>query len=271
MRIPMQIEEAKMEEVLEILQKEAENYINEASKCAYCSCNTEIQELLSQDSLERFTAITKAIGFPLKDYDYEFSKLFGISDENEDLARLMQSWITLGSSVECALQIFLAINLSNYKDSGWGSWEEFNFENVKGELYKALNSIGEENLPKKKRDSLKKIIKDFLKGKQETTHLEQLNLQSLIGFYKVNVWWIDEYTTELQIIRDYRNCVHSFKKRDIGEWDRLLDSLKFYCILLLDLRNMTPDVDDMLQLETELRAECEMEFRADHDTYQNEY
>lgn len=263
MRIPLQIEEADMKEVLEILKKEADNYVNQASKCAYCSCNDEIQELLSQDSLERFTAITKAIGFPLKDYEYEFNKMFGISNENEDLARLMQSWITLGSSVECALQIFLAIHLLNYKDSGWGKWEEFNYENVKEEIYKVLNSIGEEDLPKNKRDSLKKIIKDFLKGKKETTHLEQLNLQSLIRFYKVNVWWKDEYTEELEIIREYRNCVHSFKKRDIGEWDRLLKSLRFYCTLLLDLRSMTPDVDDMLQ--------CEIEARTEYESYYNDY
>jgi membrane-associated HD superfamily phosphohydrolase len=263
MRIPLQIKEADMRETLEILKKEAENYANEASKCAYCSCNDEIQKLLSKDSLNRFTAITKAIGFPLKDYDYEFNKMFGISNENENLARLMQSWITLGSSVECALQIFLAIHLSNYKDSAWGKWEEFNFETVKGEIYTTLNNIDEESLPKNKRDSLKKNIKEFLKTKRETTHLEQLNLQSLIRFYKANVWWKDEYTEELEIIRQYRNCVHSFKKRDIGEWDRLLDSLKFYCSVLLDLKSMIPDVDDMLQ--------CEVEARTEYKSYHNDY
>jgi hypothetical protein len=263
MRIPLQIEESDMKEILGILENEADNYVNQALKCAYCSCNDEIQKLLSQDSLERFIAITKAIRFPLKDYDYEFNKIFGISNENEDLARLMQSWITLGSSVECALQIFLAIHLLNYNDSGWGKWEEFNYENVKDEIYKALDSIGESDLAKDKKKSLKKITKNYLKTRNETTHLEQLNLQSLIRFYKVNVWWKDEYTEELEIIRDYRNCVHSFKKRDIGEWDRLLQSLKFYCTLLLDLRSMTPNVDDMLQYEAEIKSE--------YESYYNDY
>ena len=257
MNKPIQIQEADMKEILEILEKETKNFVDEVSKCAYCSCNDEIQELLSKDSLERFTAITNAIGLPLKGYDYEFNKLFGTTYDSEYLSRLMQSWITLGSSVECALQIVLAIYLFNYKDSGWGKWEEFNYESVKEQIYKVLNSVGEEDLPKMKRDSLKKIIKEFLKGKQETTHLEQLNLNSLISFYKVNVWSKDVYTEELEIIRQYRNCVHSFKKRDIGEWDRLLDSLKFYCSLLLDLRNMTPDVDDMMQLDIDERAEYE--------------
>ncbi|WP_313232127.1 hypothetical protein [Tissierella praeacuta] len=260
MRIPLQIAEATMKETLEILQEEAHNYANEASKCAYCSCNDEIQRLLSQDSLDRFLAITNAIRFPLENYDYEFYKLFGGANENEELSRLMQSWITLGASVESALQIFLAIHLLNYNDSGWGKWEEFNYENVKDEIYKALDSIDEVDLAKDKKKSLKKNIKDFLKGKKGTTHLEQLNLQSLIRFYKVNVWWKDEYTQELEIIREYRNCVHSFKKRDIGEWNRLLKSIKFYCVLLLDLRSMTPDVDDMLQYEAEIRAEYEYNY-----------
>lgn len=260
MRIPLQIEEADMKEVLEILEKEAYNYANEASKCAYCSCNDEIQELLSEDSLERFSAITTAIRFPLKDYDYEFSELLGTSNEIEELARLMQSWITLGSSVECALQIFLAIHLLNYKDSGWGKWEEFNYENVKDEVYKTLDSIDEKDLARDKKKSLKKNIKEYLKTRQETTDLQQLNLQSLIRFYKANVWWKDEYTEELEVIREYRNCVHSFKKRDIGEWDRLLRSLKFYCTLLLDLKSMTPDVDSMLEYEAELRAEFECNY-----------
>ncbi|MZK49019.1 hypothetical protein [Clostridium beijerinckii] len=262
MRIPLQIEESDMKGILEILEKEADNYVDQTSKCAYFSCNDEIQTLLSKESLERFSAITKAIGFSLKDYDYEFKKLFGC-DENEDLARLMQSWITLGSSVECALQIFLAINLLNYNDSGWGKWEEFNYDNVKSELYRALDSISEEDLGNDKKKNLKKTIKNYLKTRKETTHLEQLNLQSLIAFYKVNVWWKDEYTEELEIIREYRNCVHSFKRRDVGEWDRLLESLKFYCTLLLDLRSMTPDVDDMLQYEAEMRNE--------YESYYNDY
>lgn len=263
MRIPIQIQEADMKEMLDILSIEAQNLANEALKCAHCSCNDEIQKLISQDSLERFTAITKAIGFTLKDYDYEVNKLVGISNEIEDLARLMQSWITLGSSAECALQIFLAIHLLNYKDSGWGKWEEFNYDNVKNELFNALDSIDEVDLANDKKKSLKRITKNYLKTRQETTHLEQLNLQSLIRFYKVNVWWKDDYTEELEIIREYRNCIHSFKKRDVGEWDRLLKSLKFYCTLLLDLRSMVPDVDDMLQYEAEIRSE--------YESYYNDY
>ncbi len=249
MRVPLQIEESNMREILAILEKESDNYVDKASKCAYCSCDDEVQELLSQDSLERFIAITTAIGFPLKDYDYEFNQMFDMYNENEGLARLMQAWITLGSSVECALQIFLAIYLLNYKDSGWGKWEEFNYESVKSEIYKALDSVDEQDLAKDKKKLLKKNIKEYLKTRQETTDIKQLNLQSLIRFYKSNVWWRDEYTEELEIIREYRNCVHSFKKRDIGEWDRLLESLKFYCTLLLDLRSMTPDVDSMLEQE----------------------
>lgn len=263
MRLPLQIQEADLEEVLEILCKESENFANDAEKCAYASCNEEIQAMLSEDNLNRFRAITKAICFPLKDFDYEISRLLGSDDPKEELGRLMQSWITLGSSVEAALQIFLAIHLSNYKDSAWGKWDRFSYETVKSQMFEALNSVPEIDLNKKNRDSLKKILKDFLKSKQDTTHLEQMNLQSLISFFKIHVWWKDDYSEELEVIREFRNCVHAFKSRDIGEWERLLDSLKFYCVLLLDLRSMTPDVDDFFQYE--------MEARAEYESYYNNY
>jgi len=261
MRIPVQIKEADMKEILEIINEIAKEYTTDASKCAYCSHDSEIQELLSEDSLERFRAITKAIGYPLKDFDYEFHQLFDAGDGNEELSILMQTWITLGSSLENALQIFLAIYLSDYKNSGWGKWEEFNYETVKSEIYKALDSVSSSDLADDKRRSLKKLIKEYLKTRKETTQLEKLNLQNLISFYIRYVWSEESCFEELDIIRQYRNCIHSFKKREIGEWDRLLQSLKFYCALLIDLRSRIPDVDDILSYKAELRAEYASYYR----------
>jgi len=236
MRIPTQIREANMKETLEILNEIAEEYVIEASKCVHCSCNSEIQELLSEDSLERFRAITKAIEYPLKDFDYEFYQLFNESDDNEELARLMQSWITLGSSLEAALQIFLAIYLMDYQNSGWGKWQEFNYETVKGEIYGAIDSIDSDDLPDDKRKSLKKSIKNYLKTRREITQLEELNLGNLISFYCKNIWNNEDCFDELDIIRRYRNYIHPFKKREIGEWDRLLQSLKFvFSVVAVDL------------------------------------
>lgn len=155
MRIPHQINNSNMKETLEILNEITDEYAIDASKCAYCSYNSEIQVLLSEGSLERFRAITKAIGYPLKDYNYEFY-LFNIGDNNEELARLMQSWITLGSSLETALQIFLGIYLSDYKNSGWEKWKEFNYETVKDEIYRAIDNVSLNDLLEDIRKPLKK-------------------------------------------------------------------------------------------------------------------
>jgi len=268
MRIPLQIAEAEWDEVLSIIDKESEAFINEVKKCAYVTSDDEIKRLLADENLEQFLAISKAIKYPLKEYDVDMSQLFGAEDETEEMGRLMQCWITLGSSVESAFQICLAVYLYDYEKSDWGKWNNFNYDKVKEGIYNALNELEQKKqIEKPEAKSLKKAIKEHLKSKQEVTSLENLNLQNLIAFFEINLSWDNDYITELNKIRNYRNCVHAFKKRDIGLWEELLYSLKFYCVLLLDLQGMMPDVDDMISNMIEAQRKYESDYRDYYSDY----
>lgn len=153
----------------------------------------------------------------------------------------------MGSAVETSLQIFLAIYLNDYKKSNWGKWENFNQDIVKKsmtELIVKLRDSGHINLSNSK--SLNNDIKDYLKKKSDVTGLENLNLQNLTSFFDTVVEWDKCGIDELKKIRLNRNVVHSFKQRQIDGWDDLVHSLKYYCVLLIDLQSMMPPFDDVI-------------------------
>lgn len=256
LHIPIQIDESSIEELLEIIKKESDGLINEARKCKYVDADDEIHRLLDEENLKRYEAVNTALKFPLQNFDYDFHQIIGTIDEVEELGRLMQCWITLGSAVETSIQIFLSIYLNDYQNSNWGKWEDFNHEEVKTsivELIVQLRDSGHIEMNNSK--SLKNDIKDYLKKKKDITSLENVNLQNLIAFFEVVVEWEKCNIDALNKIRMNRNAIHSFKQRQVDGWDDLVHSLKFYCILLLDLQSMMPPFDDvisdMLQYERE--------------------
>jgi DnaJ-domain-containing protein 1 len=258
MRYPKQIQEADFPELIEIIKKEAREYVRIAKNCAHCSCNSDIQNLLSEDSLQQFLAISDAIGLPLKDVNYDIATLFGFDDSIEEQSRLMQTWITLGSAIEAALQMFLAIYLNDYQNSGWHKWVNYNEEKVKQEIINVINELSQnKHLDAAYAKSLKELVKNELKARRKIPPLNKVMLYDLIEFYRTQVEWDQEKINKLNEIREYRNCIHSFTPREIGNWEQLIDSLKYYCTLLLDLQSMAPDCDDMLAYEAELQAEME--------------
>jgi len=258
MRFPKQIQEADFPELLNIIHTESREYIRVAGNCAHCSGNSEIQKLLSDDSLQQFLAISDALFLPLKDVNYDIATLFGFEDPIEEQSRLMQSWITLGSAIESMLQIFLAIYLNDYENSGWHKWVNFNESAVKQEIIYSLDQLATNGaLEAAHVKSLKKLVKEELKTRRDIPPLNKIMLFDLIEFYRTEVKWEQEKIDKLNSIREHRNCIHAFIPRQIGEWDELIEALRFYCSLLLDLQSMAPDCDDMLAYEAELDAEIE--------------
>lgn len=268
MRYYTQIEDSNFEEILNIIEKETEKFVNEVKKVSYVSNNAEIQELLCEESLTQILSIVKALQIPIKEATYENNKSFDLGNlfvndnTNKNKGRLMQLWITLGSALESLLQVFLAAYLKDYKSSNWGKWQNFKVEEVKEKLLETLNDLKDEGLIyQKQKDSFKKDIKKYLKNKQEITALHDLSLQSLINFY-INFFWsedkkVKEINEKLNFIRENRNCVHSFKSRKIGDWSDLLDSLKFFVTVIIDLRCCIPDVDEVIDLEMQMRREID--------------
>lgn len=261
MRYPIAIVEAGYVEVLDIIKTETLEYKCKAEKCGYISGNHDIAKLLSDENLNRFVAISNSIIFPLKDVDYDLITLFGLDNPIEELGRLMQCWITLGSAVESALQIFLAVYLSDYERSGWHKWEIFNSEEVQNDLVVAINDLKVKGcLNKDQANSLKDLIKKELKTRKSLPKLETVMLFDLIEFYRKEVKLDGESIAKLNMIREYRNCIHAFKARDLGEWEVLLDAMRFFCSLILELQSMMPDADSILS-----------DMMSGMDSYQSDY
>lgn len=264
MRYPLQIEMANTKEIMELIEEVCQSYVNEARKCAYVSADNEIQKMLTDKSFDQFLAVSYAITNPIKEIDDEFLDIFGLNTPIDELSRLMQYWITLGSACESALQIFLAIYISDFKNSGWRQWKNFNYEEVKNSFFKILDSaVTDGHIEKINAKALKEGIKKQLKTKQNLPSLYELTLNELISFFAKEVGWESGKIDKLHFIRKNRNCVHSFKERDLGTWGELFDCLKFFCSMILDLTAMTPDVDEYLAYEAEARAEWEAEMRAE--------
>lgn len=245
--IPVQIDESSIEEILNIIKEESNGLIDEAKKCKFINSDNELHRLLDDENLKRFKAVNTALKFPLQNFDNDFHKIIRTLDKVEEAARLMQCWITLGSAVETSLQIFLSIYLNDYNNSNWGKWEDFNYSEVKTAMVELIVQLRDSGYVKMNNSkSLKNDIKDYLKKKNNITSLENVNLQNLIEFFEVKVEWEKCNILALHKIRMNRNVVHSFKQRQVDGWDDLVDSLKFYCVLLIDLRGMMPPFDDVI-------------------------
>ncbi|MBH1941090.1 hypothetical protein I5677_09325 [Mobilitalea sibirica] len=278
MRYALDFQKANLTEILKYINEISNKFINEIEKVSYVSGDEEIQQLLSENSLNQFLAITYSLNIPINEAkinnsDFEeLGQLFGFDDTLENKARLMQMWISLGSALESLLQIFLGVYLRDYENSGWGKWDNFKLDETKEDLLKTLNELKEkEIITQKQKDTFKRDIKEYLKSKQETKHLTDLTLGNLINFYHSNNLWSEKDASEIRdkmdFIRESRNCVHSFKERYVGTWEELLDSLRFFAQVMLELLGRLPDVDDMLQYEMELKAEIEREYYSNYDYY----
>ncbi len=264
MRYPVQIEKANTKELQILIEEICSSYVNEAKKFAYVSADNEIKNMLSDKSLEQFLAICRALVSTINNLDLEIVDLIGFDDPIDELSRLMQCWITIGSACETAMQIFLAVYISDFKKSGWKQWQNFNYEEIKSSFFDILdNAVVNGHIERNNARALKDVIKRQLKAKLDIPNLYELKLIDLISFFNKEVGWGQDNTDKLHFIRKNRNCIHSFKEREIGNWEALYDILKFFCSFLIDLKAMIPDVDDYLSYEAEMRAEWEAEMRAE--------
>lgn len=267
MRIPYQIKEADESELPELIMEVVGSYINEAGKCAYVSADQDIQQMLSERALEQYKAVCRAISSSLASIDSDMALLFGMDDKGEELSLLMKNWMLLGSAIETSMQIFLALYLADYNNSGYKQWENFNYEQVKGSFFEVLNeAVSNGHISADNARTLKDGIKKQLKSKLNLPTLYELKLGELIRFFGAEVGF-DDTVDWLHNVRQYRNCIHSFQSREVGTLEELYDSVRRFCAFVIDLNGRTPDVDDYLSIEAEMRAEYESEMRANMDYY----
>lgn len=212
--------------------------------------SSEVGNLLSKETLERCKSNTRVLKYPYKNYLD--------SKDSTELKEgfLIQSWSSMGSILESTLQIFLAFYYRDYIKTNINIWNEDVLARLRellktewnDQLKKLVNEDGFEFSGKDRKSLLEKIRKII--NEKQLPSIEEMTLEPLIAFYYANeIIEPKEYTAEeLRRIRDYRNAVHSFKKRAIGDWCELESYGKVLLMFIFDLYDRLPDIPDEIPL-----------------------
>lgn len=221
----------------------------------------ELSQLLTNDTIDRFVSIVSTLDIPYTVYHKKKREDIFSENNTESFEKglIIQSWSTLGSALESLLQIFLSVYLEQYKDSNWGVWEVQEIDNAKEALNETLDLLVETNkegngkgITGKRRKSLKKEINSYLDRKAKILDIKSITLSDLLAFYKTqNIFKdneADEWVAELNKIREYRNGIHSFQDRIIGDWDEYIHSVKIFVWFLMDIFDRFPEVESEIPL-----------------------
>lgn len=121
-------------------------------------------------------------------------------EEGMHEGHLILAWVGLGALVEGSLKLFLSVFYKDYQ------------EDVDG------------------------IV--FRNRRQEP---DRAMLAGLIDFFDSRVWLDDEdWTPWLREVQQYRNAIHAYRNRNIGDWDVLHGALRTYLRLLRRLDESCP-------------------------------
>lgn len=217
--------------------------------------SAEVNELLSSETLQRYKSNVKALKFPYRNYISE------LGEAPFEEGFLIQSWSSMGSILESTLQMFLAIYYRDYINSRDNLWDENVIEKIKETIKVDVNNSLKElvadndiKFSGEDRKSFIKKIERIINEKKILVPIEKLTLEPLIAFYvSNNIIATGNYSeVELRLIRDNRNSIHSFQKREIGNWDELNYYGKVLLMLLMDIHYRLPDLPDEIPLSTEL-------------------
>jgi hypothetical protein len=203
------------------------------------------RDIINEGTRQRYIGINQAILLPLKLIEVEDKKISDYSCHEFD--KLMLAWIALGSALESSMQIFLTTFKHNYDDNPAIKWEGFDRESVELEILGCLDKMREDSiLINKHRKGLKKEIKRILKVKEEGISVENITLYDLITYFTKNVWKDDSLKEPLNIIRENRNVIHSFKDREVMNWNEFESSLQIYLLLLDKLISTMTSLEDIV-------------------------
>lgn len=206
------------------------------------SPDREIQELINEETLNRFTALSCTMGKNLKlGMDFERESV----DNKTDNTYKLNAWILLGSLTECALQIFLAFYIDDYRKSKWKQWEDLDVDNVKNPIINTINTLVKEGtLTLSQGKSLKKSIKEKIREHTEEHQVQKVMFDEIIQFYSsMKIMDADEINY-LKQIQSNRNGIHSFENRTVGDWRDLRNCVVFWCYLLSWILHRLPEVPD---------------------------
>lgn len=231
------------EEVL----KNSESLISMAIKIIPFGCKSGIN-LIDEQTEKRYIGINSAIFTLLKTRYGDEENLGELCDDS--VSTLMLSWIALGSALEASFQIFLSAFKHDYDNNPAQKWKSFESKKVRDTLNSTLKSIQKEGaIDSKKRNRIIDDIDRTLKIKESGLSLEKITLYDLINYFNKSVWEEKRYFDYLDMIRENRNVIHSFQKRQLDGWESFSLALRIYLLCIIDLQGtmsyLEDAVDDM--------------------------
>ena len=151
----------------------------------------------------------------------------------------------LGSLTETTLQMFLAFYIEDYKNTKWQQWEEFKIEQVQNPIFECIQTlVDESNLEAYQAKSIKKAIKETIREHTKEHQVQKVMLDELIQLYQKLDLMNEDEIFYLKEIQSNRNGIHSFQHREIGTWNDLQYSVRFFCYLLEWVIDHLPDISD---------------------------
>lgn len=219
---------------------------------------------LYQECLKAYGGSNGVLGNARIRYESMFQIMLAtISSEklSGEAQRLMMS-VGIGSVLECVLQLFLMTFTSDYENSDWQKWKDFNETDsinlINGALKQAVKS---DMMSPGQRKSTLKEIKAFFKRKRDEPAIESVMLSDLLAFYcsKGVVGESDcvRFRSFGEKIRNGRNCIHAFSSSAENDFTDMSELLEEFEYILTDLLkraqysngSASPCIDAILSLK----------------------
>ena len=222
-----------------LLMEKANEFKTALLKCVEFSSNPEISDLINIHNMERFENIIRSICGKIKQISNRI-----LIDDTDTSAVEFETWILLGSMTEFALQSFLSIYFDDYQNEKWQQWENFNKDEVLKHIKNTLNDLVEKDVISSiQKRSIVENAKQHIKTHIKEHCIENISLDELIQLYEHIPLLKDDEIKMLRIVQINRNCIHSFKSREIGDYNELMRCVYFYICLLDMLIQRLPDCD----------------------------
>lgn len=182
-----------------------------------------------------------------------FGKLLEDCLNNENI-REMQSFhlqmaICTGSLMEAVLQMFLIAYQHEYVESHWKQWINTDVDI----LYQSIGGylgdlVCNKTINADQRKSILSVLKRDFSERKNIKNISIIMLDELIGFCRnQKIFHYSDHTVDpivvtegeeykqMEKIRDCRNNIHAFTKKEIPVFNDALQNVRNYCIIVLDL------------------------------------
>lgn len=159
----------------------------------------------------------------------------------------LQMAICTGSLMEAALQMFLIAYRHEYIESHWKQWINTDVDMLCQSIGAHLNTlICNKTINAEQRKSILSILKNDFSTRKNGKSISMIMLDELIGFCRnQKIFHYIDHNVEpivetegleygqMEKIRDCRNNIHVFTKKDIPVFDDTLQNVRNYCMRIV--------------------------------------